>query len=93
MLLQGISLPSPPWRGAGGEAFSLERGVKCYATTKLTSEKCNAITRHITPLSPWRGVGGEAFLPTILPIFRRRNAECFLESVVETRGMFETTTF
>ena len=60
MLLQGISLPSPPWRGAEGEAFSLERGVICYAATKLISEKCNATTRHITPLSPWRGVGGEA---------------------------------
>jgi len=38
-----------------------ERGVICYAATKLISEKCSAIARHITPLSPWRGVGGEAF--------------------------------
>ena len=38
-----------------------ERGVICYAATKLINEICNAIVRHFTPLSPWRGVGGEAF--------------------------------
>jgi hypothetical protein len=57
MLLQGISLPSPLGEGLGGEAFSLERGAKCDATTKLISEKCNFTARYITPLSPWRGVG------------------------------------
>ena len=60
MLLQGISLPSPPGEGVGVRLFSLERDVKCDATTKLISEKCNFTARHTTPLSPWRGVGGEA---------------------------------
>ena len=50
-------LASPPTPLQG------ERGVICYTTTKLINKKCNAIARHITPLSPWRGAGGEAFFP------------------------------
>ncbi len=74
MLLQGISLPSPLGEGLGVRLFSLERGVKCDATTKLISEKCNATTKHITPLSPWRGAGGEASCGAVLGLFTHHSS-------------------
>lgn len=68
---------------------------------QLTSSLCFGLTPNPSPLGEGMGVRpvvgcdalfSFAFSPTILPIFRRRNAECFLESVVETRRMLETTT-
>ena len=78
---------------------STKKEIKSLTPNPSPREK--SLTPNPSPLGEGMGVRpvvgcdalfSFAFSPTILPIFRRRNAECFLESVVETRRMLETTT-